>query len=221
VAAVIAASISEFGSPFELTFLTRLSGVTRCSRVCRGCFFSRRLDAFAGKTRLAIAFLLIDSALSINGRTKSIRLVARGFRPARFYYGHGATYPPSGTFKLCWQNGSAEERCVRIRPGALRQLPIEAPPATTPAPVPRTAYKIRHHPPDDQPDHGPPTCDHHSLARERLRSGRGLCFRRDLVIRFPGIGNGCAALPKRNRRARGRFPSISIWAATRCRSGLA
>jgi hypothetical protein len=167
----------------------------------------------------------IDSALSINGRTKVVNPVgSEGLSPCPFLpflLWPWRNAPSFRHIQALLANGSAEERCVRFRPGALRQLPIEAPPATTPAPVPRTAYKIRHHPPDDQPDHGPPTCDHHSLARERLRSGRGLCFRRDLVIRFPGIGNGCAALPKRNRRARGRFPSISIWAATRCRSGLA
>jgi hypothetical protein len=189
--------------------------------VCRGCFFSRRLDAFAGKTRLAIAFLLIDSALSINGRTKSIRLVARGFRPARFYYGHGATYPPSGTFKLCWQMEVPKSAALESGQALCGNYPLKRRPPPRPHLFrePHTRYGTTHR--NDQPDHGPPTCDHHSLARERLRSGRGLCFRRDLVIRFPGIGNGCAALPKRNRRARGRFPSISIWAATRCRSGLA
>jgi hypothetical protein len=43
-------------------------------------------------------------ALSIQWQDKVVNPVgSEGFRPARFYYDHGATHPPSGTFKFCWQ----------------------------------------------------------------------------------------------------------------------
>ena len=43
-------------------------------------------------------------ALSIQWQDKVVNPVgSEGLSPARFYYGHGATHPLSGTFKLCWQ----------------------------------------------------------------------------------------------------------------------
>ena len=69
------------------------------------------------KTRLAIAFLLIDSALSIQWQDKVVNPVgSEGLSPCPFLLWPWRNAPSFRHIQALLANGSAEERCVRIRP---------------------------------------------------------------------------------------------------------